>query len=488
MLVLFSLILTYIGIVHNYNSVELGSIPEFFLLLISLIVLAYNEGFQVGVLGMQHLTHQYVCDAGYPRAAKVHTLVYNSGYANQSKLKCLLIGQSFFVVLCSFTISNLTSYTDEPREVMLFGINVMKYSMVQWLTITGFSGVVVTITFAQLLPSILAKEYPMRFTNLPGVYSIIKCCLFIEESGLLYFVYMLANILSRALCLVKSNTNHQLVPTAPEIYTANPMQEALPVEESTSPEAHVALREHVIEIPHKEEMSTYTSIITLFITIIKYIISTLITLCCIAFTVYGILMGYNGLSFSILIQSVVCITALLIIFYCEGLKISIVSTSHLIRPVGRKSKASPHIFPGYIRAADIHHLLSPKIDTLPLIENEVEDRVKKFLLGRQMIVVPLAFIISNITQLNHFPTNKLDSFLYACIITFGLPGVLIFVQFAQLAPQLIADEYKIDFMNMRGSYCIIYLALCVESLGITNCTWVLYGIINYILVNTNLLN
>ena len=161
------------------------------------------------------------------------------------------------------------------------------------------------------------------------------------------------------------------------------------------------------------------------------------------------------------------------------------STSHLIRPVGRQSKTSPHLFPGYRRAADIHHLLSPKIDSLPLLDSEQEDRVKKFLLGRQMIVVPLAFVISNITQLSNYPSNQMAPFLFTFIITFGLPGVLMFVQFAQLAPQLIADEYNIDFMNMRGSYSIIYTALCIESLGITNCTWVLYGMVNYFITNTS---
>ena len=111
-------------------------------------------------------------------------------------------------------------------------------------------------------------------------------------------------------------------------------------------------------------------------------------------------------------------------------------------------------------------------------ELEEGDRVKHFLLGRQLIVVPLNFIVAQLTHFSGFPSDLLPSFLYYLIIVVGLPGVLVLLQFAQLTPQLLAEKNSSSFMNMRGGYSVVYTALAIEKLGLTDFSWVLYAFIN----------
>jgi hypothetical protein len=105
-----------------------------------------------------------------------------------------------------------------------------------------------------------------------------------------------------------------------------------------------------------------------------------------------------------------------------------------------------------------------------------QDNVKRFLLGRQMIVVPMGFLFAQLTHYSDCPGNLiwLPPALYFPVITVGIPGVLILLQFAQLAPQLVAEKSPIRFLDMIGCYTLAYVALCIESVGVTEAAWVVY--------------
>jgi hypothetical protein len=94
-LVLYSVSLTIYGISAEYNIINFGSVlAEFLMLLFALLLLAANEGFQVAALGIHPMTVEEIEGRGFIRAAACHKLLYKNG----SKIKRLLIGQSFFVV------------------------------------------------------------------------------------------------------------------------------------------------------------------------------------------------------------------------------------------------------------------------------------------------------------------------------------------------------------------------------------------------------
>lgn len=106
------IVIIFAGITGSYNTVSLGGpFTEIALLVGVLVLLACSEGFQVGILGIEHYCNKVIEDNGSIRAAKIHRLMFTS---NGSKLRQLLIGQSFLVVMCSFTIANLTTFTYFP--------------------------------------------------------------------------------------------------------------------------------------------------------------------------------------------------------------------------------------------------------------------------------------------------------------------------------------------------------------------------------------
>ena len=105
--------------------------------------------------------------------------------------------------------------------------------------------------------------------------------------------------------------------------------------------------------------------------------------------------------------------------------------------------------------------------------------VERYLMGRQLCVIAIVFFIS---QLTNFPSmvTILPSKLQDVLIETGLPGVLITLIIGQLFPQLIADEYTIRFLNIKGSLFFINIAEKLESIGLfTNCSWV----VSYLLTN-----
>jgi hypothetical protein len=93
-------------------------------------------------------------------------------------------------------------------------------------------------------------------------------------------------------------------------------------------------------------------------------------------------------------------------------------------------------------------------------------------------VVPLGFIIAQIT---HFEFTKHtivgSTYLYTVVVSIGLPGIITLLQFSQLAPQLLADRYSYKFINLPGSYTLVFAALCVEKIGFTSVTSLLYKLI-----------
>ena len=53
------------------------------------------------------------------------------------------------------------------------------------------------------------------------------------------------------------------------------------------------------------------------------------------------------------------------------------------------------------------------------------DGVKRFLLGRQLIVVPLGFVVAQITNFGRFPVNNFPTALYFLTINLGFPGKIL---------------------------------------------------------------
>ena len=380
----FCMFVVFHGISFDFNVAEFGGpAPEFIVLFFSMVLLAANEGFQVAVLNSQSLMASFIREEGYHRAADVHELmfgtpgifmvlicsvVFHQPFTENrvhGNLKRLLIGQSFMVVLCSFTIAQLTTFPDYPN---VFGLNDKVF---QVLFCSGLPGVVLTITIAQLTPSLLAKEYPLRFLNIPGIYHVILTALYLEKSGVLHFVYVLYGILNALFFRRKPDpTSDSNNPENFSVPSANILESTKPEEVNVTPDVNsvassseansdnsssvylisngssggellkgqdvsnwrnendrvsTAHSNFVSPMSKPETMSLFeTSILYL-----KYTLSTTLMVLCFSFVFYCLATGHSLVNLSLPVQLLLMFLAMLIVTYCEGMKVSIVSTSHI---------------------------------------------------------------------------------------------------------------------------------------------------------------
>jgi hypothetical protein len=99
--------------------------------------------------------------------------------------------------------------------------------------------------------------------------------------------------------------------------------------------------------------------------------------------------------------------------FLSGLKIAIVGSGHLTR------------------RELIERDYDTRIHDLLASQNE---GITRFLLGRQLIVVPLGFLMATITLFEGY--DNLPSGWYFLLVGLGLPGMIVTMQVAQLAPQV----------------------------------------------------
>lgn len=312
------------------------------------------------------------------------------------------------VVTCSFLIAQLTTFSDLSMEELFSFVNVpnatSSSSIVNTLFFifvqSGLPGVIVTVTFAQLLPSIFSKQYPLPFLNIFGVYTIIRVALVIENIGIVKFVYVIFGCFK--MCFnKKSNTKHRaslLDSSYHNMFVSDNEDDILEYCEEESNKNQGAEEVTDGNMMKNENYAIHITaylrlIFNRFLTFASFCVTTL----SLVFLGYGIAHGYStfGKNIPSVFQFVILFFVLLVVFYCEGLKIAIVSTSHLDH-VAVRAKGGNQI------SVRIHQLLHPpsipsdKVFFLSSEEgyNDVSatagqdfkapevDHVKRFLLGR----------------------------------------------------------------------------------------------------------
>ena len=76
---MFCCFVVFHGIAFDLNVAEFGGpIPESIIFMLAMILLAVNEGFQVGVLNSRSMTATLIREEGYPRAARVHEAMFGT--------------------------------------------------------------------------------------------------------------------------------------------------------------------------------------------------------------------------------------------------------------------------------------------------------------------------------------------------------------------------------------------------------------------------
>lgn len=142
---------------------------------------------------------------------------------------------------------------------------------------------------------------------------------------------------------------------------------------------------------------------------------------------------------------IIAIIMLTNLFYLEGLMIAIAGTQFWDREVFKEV---------YPRAYQVHELLGRP------------DNVKRFIIGRQFFTVLTNFVLAQIFTFASWNPGNYDPILFFIVVKSGLVGVLIILAWAQLMPELLAAEYPLRFMNMRGSSAVCYACLFFDAMGV----------------------
>jgi hypothetical protein len=324
----------------------------------------------------------------------------------------LFLGQSFQVVLSTFIISQLTTFSLWENDG----------SAVSLLAQSGFAGVIVVVNISQLLPSLIAQRYPAPFLNrVPLVYTAIRLALAIESIGIVETTYIIVNIFD---CFFFNRSTKSLAST----------------EDNSS-------KEEQRDVIHQSLQERF-----LTIRAFKTLVSLLLFLSSASFLLYNIITNKSSMNMiPPYVLLLITLLVYLLVFYCEGLKIAIVSTC--------------------ILSIDQQQALGYNTKIKTTLSNG-EDCVGRFLLGRQMIVVPLGFLIASITRFHSNIYNDMPSFFYFLIIQLNLPSMLVMMQLAQLAPQVLANKHLKQFLNLIGSNLLVLIALHIEVLGLTQASYV----------------
>ena len=98
----------------------------------------------------------------YPRAYRIHKLI------NQpDNVKRFIIGRQFCTVLTGFLLAQIFTFANFQNE---------GYDPVAFFIIikSGLVGVLIVLAFGQLMPELLAAEFPLRFMNMPGMVAMYE--------------------------------------------------------------------------------------------------------------------------------------------------------------------------------------------------------------------------------------------------------------------------------------------------------------------------
>jgi len=173
-----SLVLIIWAIANGEAPLKGHPIVLYLLFVFSVGLLAMLEGLQIAILNLEranperfrHLNRAYV---NHKLATRHHGL----------NVQRFLVGRQFFVVFVVFLSAQLTTYSE------------LDIPIPQWLFIliieTGFPGVMVVLSWGQLMPQLVAATHPITFMNIPGAWFVIKIALGFEAVGITHFSWVL---------------------------------------------------------------------------------------------------------------------------------------------------------------------------------------------------------------------------------------------------------------------------------------------------------
>jgi len=157
------------------------------LFLVVLVLLGIMEGLQIALVELKR-QHPDTYKHSHPRAYKLGQVA-----AIDDNIEKFLMGRQVSVVCLVFFAAKLTTIHGRDEDGFLFPVP----EVVQTLLLeTGLLACVIVVIVAQLVPQIVASQYPVQFmqlfVNMPAYYT----CIALEMTGITHFTWVLAHLAS----------------------------------------------------------------------------------------------------------------------------------------------------------------------------------------------------------------------------------------------------------------------------------------------------
>lgn len=477
LLVIAALLFLLYGLFMTESRLPFPSPLLLLLFLLSLSLLGYFESGQVAVVNLSVIDSQQSRNIGekLPLTSRVYHLITRPGVIEK-----YLIGRQLCVIGLVFFISQLTSFPNMPH--------FLPYGLEHILIKSGLPGVLVTLTVGQLFPQLLADEYTLRFLNLKGSLFFIYVATFIEAFGVFtHFSWLMSYGLiawvfrwkdrpsESGIAMVSYNpieaidmsqSAHNLLQwgatiTSAASATASPSSSlelgdsALTQQPTTTGET--ICREEIEQVnPFKSGIILSLSALLLFTA------STFLTLAAMFFIIYGLTYNQPILDAPRPILFLLFILCTLAEFYLEGSQVAVLAIQHKdITVLGDTNSG----------AASIHRLV-----------NCEKNGVKRFLIGRQFLIVMSMFTMASLTTYQQYSQPFLPSRIISPLAFTGFFGVIFGLNTVQLPGQMIAKQFPISFLNLPGMKFLIETALVVESSGLMHFGWVLFDTLKHLFI------
>jgi hypothetical protein len=278
---------------------------------------------------------------------------------------------------------------------------------------TGFPGALVVTTVGSLQPQLLAAKDPWQFLNMFGTNAVMALCYGLESTGICtHFAWLLISI-------CKATVFRTTV-------------------QSKAP-----------EVAEEDRLVYYLSETA------KYVASTCVVLTYFSLLMWGIWTGQSVLPVPSAIAFILFVCAGLFLAHLEGLQVALL--------VAEGKDHAPF-------AAT--HPRGFKLMQLALTEKNV----RRFLIGRQFLVIFVVFLINQCTifpDISHLGINEGVWFFF---VSLGFPTAINVLCCFQLPAQILGNTDPYKFMDRYGPTLTLYICLFVEWTGLAHFSWVVSAI------------
>ncbi|MDP8315057.1 MAG: hypothetical protein RAP70_08300 [Candidatus Celaenobacter antarcticus] len=165
----------------------------------------------------------------------------------------------------------------------------------------------------------------------------------------------------------------------------------------------------------------------------------------------GLVLGHSSFVKDPIASIFILISLILILAFFEGLQISI--TTLRLKSLDSKSSKFPIAF-------NLHKKIKK------------DNESKKFLAGRQLVVIVVVFFTAQLTSFPNLNTIPFTDFVLpklfvSLFFKLGIFGAFLVLWTGQLFPQFIANKYPSWFMNLSLNNLTLNISFCIERIGLT---------------------